>query len=249
MRNDRLIPRADRERYRRDGFVVVPELLSPVELDDFLSHEPVIPSWGNGPQPLQRFRSEPHWHRLVSNTRIVAALSELLESVPHVVEAIYIPKFAAAGGGGSQGTAFHRDIDHIRVDPPTLIGCWIALVDTDLENGGLCVVPGSHLSEPPMTDETAFAAEGGWIENEMRDRSGHVWIDRFQSMKFSRLAPEAIEPLTVLAGGAVFFDGALVHGAASNVSRDRDRLVASLHYVAQGSWVFRTDIQETLAVV
>jgi phytanoyl-CoA hydroxylase len=231
--------------YQRAGYVVIPEVLSREQLSDFLANEARVPAWGSGPQPLQRFKAELHWLRLVSNERILSILSLLMRCRPRIVEAIYLPK-PAAGNRGSQGVAFHRDIDHIRAEPPELIGCWIALNDTDVENGGLCVLPGTHVVEPALLAETTSTARGFDIRNEMRDRDGRVWIDCFRSDKFSHLDPDQIVPLSVPSRAAVFFHGSLVHGSFANMSLDRDRLAVSAHYVGEDSWVFRTDLQQTM---
>ena len=55
-------------------------------------------------------------------------------------------------------------------------------------------------------------------------------------------------PLAVPRGGAVFFGGKLVHGSYANLSRERERLAVTIHYVAEGSWVFRVDLQDTLPI-
>lgn len=237
------------ENYARDGFVVVENCLTPEEVDDFLNDEPFGPAWTGGAQDLQRFRSEDHWRRLVSNDRVASIAERLLGAAPRAVEAIFLPK-APTGSElwAEAGIAFHRDVDHIRCDPPRLIGCWLALSDTDLENGGLCVAPGSQRQEPALLDEAQTRFKNSRIVNRMRDPDGREWTDEFDSNRFERLDLDEVVALRVPLGGAVFFDGRLVHGSFANLSADRPRLVASVHYVAEGSWVYRTDIQDTVAV-
>jgi ectoine hydroxylase-related dioxygenase (phytanoyl-CoA dioxygenase family) len=45
---------------------------------------------------------------------------------------------------GGTGVALHQDTHYIRNEPNTLMACGIACNDTGADNGGLCVVPGSH---------------------------------------------------------------------------------------------------------
>ena len=45
---------------------------------------------------------------------------------------------------GGRGIALHQDSHYLPNEPNTLMACWLALSDTSPENGGLCIVPGSH---------------------------------------------------------------------------------------------------------
>jgi ectoine hydroxylase-related dioxygenase (phytanoyl-CoA dioxygenase family) len=235
-----------RSNFNEFGYVVVEHILDQPSVRDFLEHELRVRQREHGaPSSLQRFWEEPHWHRLVTNPGIVSVLSAILRAEPRVVEAIYLPKFA---GRPPEGIGFHRDVDHIRVCPDTLIGCWIALSDTDGDNGGLCVVPGSHKCAPPESVDVSFGAKIFVLENQMRDPDGRVWIDRVQSGVFNRLSPAAVVPLRVPCGSAVFFHGSLVHGSLANTTPDRDRLAVASHFVAEGTWVYRIDIQRTMNV-
>ena len=54
-----------------------------------------------------------------------------------IVQTMYMEK---SPGEESQGTALHQDTHYLPTDPNTLMACWIALSDTDKENGGLCVL-------------------------------------------------------------------------------------------------------------
>jgi ectoine hydroxylase-related dioxygenase (phytanoyl-CoA dioxygenase family) len=44
----------------------------------------------------------------------------------------------------------------------------------------------------------------------------------------------------------VFFTGLTIHGSYANRSPDRARRAFATHYVAEGTWVFRTDVQQTV---
>lgn len=237
-----------RREYARHGFVVIPKCLTVDDIADFLADEP--PTFDTGKsQCLQRFNSEAHWRRLVSNETIVAVLQILFGEPPQVVQSSYLPKPPAGDpAAGENGVAFHRDLDHVRIDPPILAGCWIALTDADAENGGLCVVPGSHVSPPPMSAASALKFKSSIVTNRLRTRDGHEWTERFRTDRFDRLDQSAIVPLEVPAGGAVFFDGRLVHGSFTNLSRDRARLVATAHFAPASAWVMRADLDRCLVV-
>ncbi len=46
--------------------------------------------------------------------------------------------------------------------------------------------------------------------------------------------------LTVPRGSGVFFTGMIVHGSYANKSATRDRLAFAVHYVSEGTWVYRS---------
>jgi ectoine hydroxylase-related dioxygenase (phytanoyl-CoA dioxygenase family) len=64
------------------------------------------------------------------------------------------------------------------------------------------------------------------------------------SFEIEGLDESRIERLTVPKGGAVFFDGLTIHGSYANRSKDRIRRAFAVHYVGEGSWVFRDDVQD-----
>jgi len=237
-----------REEYERHGFVVIPNCLTADNISEFLAAEPRNFDPGQS-QRLQRFNTEPHWRRLVSNEIIISVLQILFGESPQVVQSSYLPKApAGAPGAGENGVAFHRDLDHVRIDPPILAGCWIALTDADADNGGLCVVPGSHKRPPEMLAEPALKFKSSIVTNRLRARDGREWTEQFRTDRYDRLAQDAIVPLEVPAGGAVFFDGKLVHGSFANLSPDRARLVATAHFAPASAWVMRADLDQCLVV-
>jgi ectoine hydroxylase-related dioxygenase (phytanoyl-CoA dioxygenase family) len=54
--------------------------------------------------------------------------------------------------------------------------------------------------------------------------------------------------LEVPRGGAVFFTSLTIHGSFANRSATRDRLAWAVHYVKDGTWVLRADVQDTVSV-
>src|SRR5579864_9393494 len=71
---------------------------------------------------------------------IAGRVMQLLDGRLRIVQTMYLDK-AAKGGAG---IAMHQDSLYLPNEPHTLTACWLALTDTDGDNGGLCVVPGSH---------------------------------------------------------------------------------------------------------
>jgi ectoine hydroxylase-related dioxygenase (phytanoyl-CoA dioxygenase family) len=236
-------------RYQRDGYLVLPRVLTDREVATFLLREPRIPAWSKAPQPLTRHKVEPHWRWLVTHRGTAGIVAQLLYGIPCVVQSTYLPKQPLVPGAVARtGIGFHRDNFYIRSEPQTLLACWIALCDTDAENGGLCVVPRSHLEEPHLRTNPAWRCKGFQITHRLRDRSGREWTSRLNAAQFDGIDPMDVVQLTVPRGGAVFFDGNLIHGSYANCSPTRERLAAAVHYVKNRSWVFRVDLQDTMPV-
>jgi ectoine hydroxylase-related dioxygenase (phytanoyl-CoA dioxygenase family) len=227
----------------------VPNVLSDRDIGAFLESEPRIPSWGKAEQPLTRHTAESHWHWLATHAGTAGIVAQLFGGQPRVVQTAYLRKEPLAPGAvANTGIGFHRDSLFVRTKPETLLACWVALNDTDSDNGGLCVVPGSHLETPRLTANPVLKCKGFQITHRLRDRKGREWTSQFNAAKFNGIDPSDVVQLKVKRGGAVFFGGRLIHGSYSNFSPDRERLAAAVHYVKDGTWVFRIDLQNTMAV-
>jgi phytanoyl-CoA hydroxylase len=239
-------------QYEREGYLIVPDLLSDDEIDTFVAYEqqPKPEGWIEN---LRHHVDDPHWRHIAMHPNVVSIARQLLGgSTPRIVQTMYMERKPAGDSEiGSKGIALHQDLHYLPTEPPTLMACWIAMNDTDAGNGGLCVVPGSHqrgLYEAEMThhDEEHDAWE---VEYPMRDRSGKAWTQRFYSFDIEGLDDDEIKRLTVPKGAGVFFSGYTIHGSYANRSKDRMRRAFATHYVADESWVIRADVQDTVPAV
>src|SRR5262249_547876 len=151
---------------------------------------------------------------------------------------------------GGKGIALHQDCHYLPNEPNTLMACWLALTDTDAENGGLCVVPGSHrrgLCEVRKNRDDQEHAS--WeTRHRMRDREGREWEQPMVSFQIEDLDPAAILRLTVPRGGGVFFTGMTIHGSFANQSAARPRPAFATHYIREDTWLFRCDVQDAMPV-
>src|SRR4051812_45401798 len=86
------------ERYRADGYLVVPNLLTGQEIDAFLEHQrkPRPKEWQLG---LLSHTADPQYRYLATHPRIVAGARELLGGPPRVVQTMLLNK-APSGGRG-----------------------------------------------------------------------------------------------------------------------------------------------------
>ena len=139
----------------------------------------------------------------------------------------------------------HQDLHYLPCEPKSLMACWVALSDTDAENGGLCVVPQSNHGQLFGTHKTENDEDhDSWeIEYLMRDQTGKEWIERMYSFEIDGLKKEDVLNLEVPQGAGVFFSGMTIHGSYGNRSQNRIRRAFATHFTATGTWMFRDDVQ------
>lgn len=230
-------------KYRADGYLVVHDLISPEEAAAFIRHADVLvaPDFG-----LLGHASDPQYRYLAHHPVAAGIVAQLLEGPARIVQTMYLNKSAQGG----QGIALHQDTLYLPNEPNTLMACWIALTDTDPENGGLCVAPGNQRGGVRTAHKNENSAEhASWdLEYPMRDPDGREWTQKMFSFEIDDVPPEQIVRLTVPCGGAVFFSGTTIHGSYANRSSDRPRKAFATHYVREGTWLFRQDVQNTVPV-
>jgi phytanoyl-CoA hydroxylase len=110
-----------------------------------------------------------------------------------------------APGAGS-AIAWHQDNGYTPGRIPEYLTCWLALDDSDLENGGLMVIPASHRQ--------------GQREHEWR--GVHAVIPD--------VADERAVALDACAGELLIFSSLLVHQTVGNHSLDRNRRAWVIQY-------------------
>lgn len=232
------------EQYQTDGYVVVDSLLTEGEVDAFLARE-AERKQGDG-FGLHGHLVDPQYRYLAMHPRVVGGAWQLLGGRPRIVQTMLLAKEPQGG----RGIALHQDSLYLPNEPNTLMACWLALTDTDSDNGGLCVVPGSHRQGLRTAHKTANLQEHVSWENEhvMRDRAGREWKQTLVSFEMDDLNPADIVRLTAPRGAGVFFTGLTIHGSFANRSPDRPRTAFAVHYVHKDTWLFRTDVQEALPV-
>lgn len=238
------------DAYHRDGYVVVENLLNDAEVDRFVAyeHQPKPEGWK---QNLRHHVSDEVWKYLAVHPNVTGAVSQLIGGQPMVVQTMYMEKKPSGGADvGGQGVALHQDLHYLPCEPNTLIACWIAMSDTDAENGGLCVVPGSHKDGLYGTHKNEDAKEhDSWeIDYTMRDKEGKEWIEHMYSFEIEGLDMGRLKKLTVPKGAGVIFSGLTIHGSYANRTHDRVRRAFATHYIRQDTWMYRADVQEVMGV-
>jgi ectoine hydroxylase-related dioxygenase (phytanoyl-CoA dioxygenase family) len=245
----RILSDAQVKEYHKDGFLVVSDVLTGKEVDEFVAYESE-PKPGGWRESLMHHKEDAHWKQIATHPNIVAIAAQLTEANPRIVQTMYLEK-APAGDDekGGTGTALHQDLHYLPCEPTTLMACWVAMSDTDAENGGLAVVPGSHVGELRATHRTENVDDhDSWeIVYDMVDPDGSAWKQKMFSFEIDDLDHDSVVRLEVPKGAAVFFTGKTIHGSYGNRSRDRYRRAFAVHFVADGTWVYRADVHDTMA--
>lgn len=213
------------QRFQTEGYVVVPGLFSPAEVDTYIDHYMTLRAQGELPgdfagvnatssDPLKKFPRMIHMHRWdersfawMIDDRLNRCMSALLGREPYAVQTMLYFK-----PPGARGQALHQDQYYLRVQPGTCMAAWMALDRCDEENGCMQVVPRSHLLPLLCTTQA----------------------DTSQSFTDVTVPiPEGMQSVPVIMnpGDVFFFNGQLIHGSYPNVSKDRFRRSLIGHYV------------------
>lgn len=216
---------ADVQEYQQQGYVVVRQLFTPDEVEQYREHFMYMRSQGSYPgdmvgadvtsdDPLKRFPrmiNMHHWDELslrwLLDARLNRCLTALLGREPYAAQTMLYFK-----PPGARGQALHQDQYYLRVQPGTCMAAWLALDPCDEANGCLQVVPGSHewslLCTQPADTRMSFT-----------------------DVTVPIPAGTPIEPVIMDAGDVMFFNGSLVHGSFPNITIDRFRRSLIGHYV------------------
>lgn len=214
-----------RDAFAKDGYAIARGLFSPEEVGDLLDHYTRMHAAGgegwterpiehDSPDPLRRYPRILQPHRgdqksldFLLDERFRQAFVQMLGAEPYAVQTMVYFK-----PPGARGQALHQDQRYLRVDPGTCVAAWLALDDTDEENGCLQVVPGTQ----------------------NMDLLCPVESDRSQSFTRETVPiPPGLttKNLPMKKGDVIFFNGQLVHGSGPNRSTDRFRRIVVGHYI------------------
>jgi phytanoyl-CoA hydroxylase len=211
---------ADVESYRRDGYLIVPDLLAPAECAALRAESVAVCRGERGPveglEAVMPGESEPETmarymvcvmvHKLDSafaatlhDPRIVSVLTRLIGPDVKAVHSQLYFKHA-----GMPGNAWHQDELFLPTRDRSLVTAWIAMEDANVANGCLKFIAGSH--RPSVL----------WP---MR-RHNHPDLDRAEEAYGFPQDPASAVPIELRSGSVVFFDGYVLHGSYPNRKRE-----------------------------
>ncbi|MFN3653255.1 MAG: phytanoyl-CoA dioxygenase family protein [Armatimonadota bacterium] len=133
-----------RRRYEEDGYLVFPNVLD-AELIELASEHV---EWLRRKHPDVRpealhhhlMYDDPFWIRLVSDSRLL----DLAEVVIGPSIALFASHYICKPGGDGLPVLWHQDGSYWPLEPMEVVTAWLAVDDSDVENGCMRVIPGSH---------------------------------------------------------------------------------------------------------
>ncbi|MDB6128540.1 MAG: Phytanoyl-CoA dioxygenase, partial [Verrucomicrobia bacterium] len=237
--------------YRRNGFVVIPGLISADDIAELIAHtedlmqgrlpeqQPDIPEADRLPLPAAHLsplekaqfvarihmlhRKIPLHERYLLHPRVLDVLETLIGPDVLALQTMLFLK-----PPGSLGQGWHQDTYYIPTHPDTLAGAWIAIDRCDEYNGAMWMAAGSQVEPvyPPVS-------EGAYGD---RHLPGVTKVDHVSDNDDTRngLSPIADRYPHLLVpanpGDVVFFNGHVLHRSKSNVTADRFRRSFVGHY-------------------
>ena len=222
-------------QYRRDGFIVVENLLSEPDLDTIRKRiVDIAEGRTDFPEKYMEFEPDADRTRHLDNFRKLNHCAEFDQvfldharnpGILDVVESLIGPDIKLMGDqfflkppGGVEKT-YHQDSPYFTIEPMDLTSSWAAMDDVTLENGCLWVVPGSHKGGP-------LAHSQPWIVGDREDKC-------VPDSAFDRSKEVSI---TMKAGSVSFHHSLLLHRSGPNNTQHRRRGLASHYMSARSRW-------------
>jgi len=209
-----------RVRYEESGYYFPIRALEDSEVADF--HTCFFDYLTQNKDRLKRLRTREHYlvfsqthamlgwvYRMVSHPRVLDAVESILGPNLLVWDSGWFAKIP----GETKYVAWHQDSLYFGLRPLELTTAWIALTESDSENGCLRVIPGSHRRDFPHR------------ETDAPDNS----LSRGQEISVQVEESQAVD--VVLKPGEVsLHHAAIVHGSKANIS-DRPRIGLAVRYL------------------
>ncbi|MCH2213274.1 MAG: phytanoyl-CoA dioxygenase family protein [Fuerstiella sp.] len=223
-------------RYTQEGYVVVPNLISADEvrlIQQEISHiaanhrnypqelvqtEPLVQSGKQVPESFELgirklFRVARHsefFRSFAFHQSVVEIAKELVGPDLFLAQSMTLMK----SPGVSSPKVWHQDNAYFRLDPPDVVGFWIATDPATVENGCMHILPGSH-----RNGIVEHAGEG--------DAYGIVDVPQNDDVIAIPLNP----------GDALVFHGELQHYTPANLTSRRRRSVQYHYASSQANWL------------
>ena len=223
------------ERYERDGYVIVSDMLSQVEVEALKAEalricrgevgavKGLVPASAEDSdgEAIRRYICIHMPHKIsdvmldtLAHPRIADVLTRLIGPNVKAMQSMFFTK-----GEGKPGQAWHQDEYFIPTRDRSLAGVWIALDDATVENGCLWVIPGSHRPGVLYPD---------------REHDDERFDCTVEAYDFPYLDDDAIA-VEIPAGTAIVFNGYLLHRSLPNTGRDGMRRAYVGHYMSAQS--------------
>ena len=221
--------------FKEDGFLILEDVVGAAHLTELRQECTAIcrgdrgsyDGW-QGPhdgqadaEVLQQYLCVHFPHKISATAKAVLGLPTIAQALTGVIgpDVKCVQSMMFIKAAGKPGQAWHQDEDFIPTRDRSLCGVWIAMDDATVDNGCLWVIPGSH--RPGVLYPQAR-------QNDPRFDCANV------STRFPYSDDDAV-PVEVPAGGAVLFNGYLLHRSLPNRRATGFRRTLVGHYMSASS--------------
>jgi ectoine hydroxylase-related dioxygenase (phytanoyl-CoA dioxygenase family) len=204
------------QQYESDGYLFPIQALSPDEVARFRAEEErlhqALADRGD-PRPPNQVHLHFRWaYDLVTDARILDVVEAILG--PDIL--VHSTTIFGKRPGDERYVSWHQDGYYMNLDRPAFVSAWVALTDSDTDNGCLRVIPGSHHPGRLPHGETARSAKN------LLASGMEVGIEVDER--------EAVD-LVLRPGQASLHHVDVIHGSRANES-GRPRVGVAIRYVA-----------------
>lgn len=207
------------EAYRRDGFIDAIDVITGPAIATYRQAFDDLEA-RVGKETAQIGLIDYHYEEkfiweLATHPTILDAIEALIGPNVLLLATHFFNKYGE-GDDAEVFVAWHQDVLLWGLDPPSAITAWYAVDDSDVENGCMQVLPGTHVP--------------GLVEHGKADQAGNL-LSANQELQVSPEQAAAAVDLPLRAGQVSIHDGTVVHGSLPNRSTRR-RCGLTLRYVA-----------------
>jgi phytanoyl-CoA hydroxylase len=154
---------------------------------------------------------DPFWVRLVSDQRLLSIAADFIgEDI-----ALFASHYIAKPPGDGQPVLFHQDGSYWPLTPMKVVTLWLAVDDSDSENGCMRMLPGTH--------------KGFGLHEMVDSEEDSVLGSRIPAEVIADLEDTALD-LVLKAGDVSVHAAEIVHGSHANTS-DRRRGGLTIRYI------------------
>jgi phytanoyl-CoA hydroxylase len=221
--------------YHENGYLIVPNALSPDEIESLRNETTAICRGDRGevnnlPEATPEDADDTVNQRVLCIHMIHKISPIMYDALSHPVVAETLTRIIGPNvkcmqsmlfikASGKPGQAWHQDEIYIPTRDRSLTGGWMALDDATTENGCLWIIPGSHKRGILWPQR---------VHHDSRFDCAH------ETFRFPYTDDDAI-PVEVKAGSIVFFNGYLLHRSLPNRAPSGFRRVLVNHYMSAES--------------
>ncbi|MBT4097034.1 MAG: phytanoyl-CoA dioxygenase family protein [Gemmatimonadetes bacterium] len=203
----------ERAHYERDGYAIYRGVIDAGLVAEASDHVDWLLANNPGLRPEQLHNNlmtnDPFWVRLVADDRLLDIAQQYVG--PDI--ALFASHYISKPPGDGQPVLWHQDGSYWPLEPMEVVTLWLAVDDSDAENGCMRVLPGTqHTELQEMQKNTE-------VENVLGS-----------SIDPAKITPGDATDIDLAAGDVSVHHANIIHGSNANTS-DRRRCGLTIRYI------------------